>query len=71
MILDLMQSQKRLFDPKRKKDIVAYKEFLASGGWGKGGCPFMLVFPYMTVPLMIQDKIIHNVLGVRYDKSRY
>jgi hypothetical protein len=71
MILDLMQSQKRLFNPKSKKDLVAYKDFLRTGGWGKGGCPFLLVFPYMTVPHMIQDKIIHNVLGVRYDKSRY
>ena len=71
MILDLMQSQKRLFNPKSKKDLVAYKEFLASGGWGNCGCPFVLVFPYMTVPHMIQDKIIHNVLGVENDKSRY
>jgi hypothetical protein len=50
---------------------MAYKQFLANGGWGEGGCPFLLVFPYMTVPHMIQDKIIHNVLGVNYDKSRY
>lgn len=71
MILDLMKSQKRLFNPKSKKDIVAYKEFLLNGGWGKGGCPFVLVFPYMTVPHMIQDKIIHNVLGVNNEKGRY
>jgi len=25
----------------------------------------------MTVPDMLQDKIIHNVLGVKYDKARY
>jgi hypothetical protein len=29
------------------------------------------VFPYSTVPHMIQDKIIYNVLGVKNDKSRY
>lgn len=70
MILDLVQSQKRLFNPKNKKDLVAYKNFLKAG-WGKNGCPFILVFPYMTVPHMIQDKIIHNVLGVKNDKSCY
>jgi hypothetical protein len=71
MILDLTQARKRLFNPKSKKDLMAYKQFLATGGWGVGGCPFLLVFPYMTIPDMLQDKIIHNVLGVKYDKARY
>lgn len=71
MILDLVQSRPRLFDPKNKKDVDSYKVFLKTGGWGNGGCPFVLVFPYMTVPHMIQDKIIHNVLGVKNGKSRY
>lgn len=71
MILDLAQARKRLFNAKSKKDLIAYKQFLSTGGWGSGGCPFLLVFPYMTVPHMLQDKIIHNVLGVSYDKSRY
>lgn len=66
-----MQIRKRLFNPKNKKDVAEYKDFLRTGGWGKGGCPFVLVFPYMTVPHMIQDKIIHNILGVDNDKSRY
>jgi hypothetical protein len=71
MILDLYSSKKRLFNPKSKKDISAYKNFLYTNGWGIGGCPFFLVFPYSTVPHMIQDKIIHSVLGVENDKSRY
>jgi hypothetical protein len=70
VILDLVQSQKRLFNPKSKTDLLTYKTFLKKG-WGKSGCPFILVFPYQTVPHMIQDKIIHNVLGVKNDKSRY
>jgi hypothetical protein len=70
MILDLVQSQKRLFNPKSKTDLLAYKTFLKKG-WGVKGCPFLLVFPYMTVPNMIQDKIIHSVLGVKNDKSSY
>ncbi len=71
MILELVQSQKRLFNPKSKNDIAAYKNFLKKGAWGHGGCPFFLVFPYVTIPHMIQDKIIHSVLGVKNDKSRY
>lgn len=71
MILDLLQLRKRLFNPKSRKDIVKYKEFLRDGSWGTGGCPFVLVFPYMTVPDMIQDKIVYNILGVTNDKSRY
>ncbi len=71
MILDLHSSKKRLFNPKNKKDIAEYKNFLLTGGWGNGGCPFFLVFPYATVPHMIQDKIIHSVLGVANTKTRY
>lgn len=51
MILDLHSSKKRLFNPKSKKDIAEYKNFLLTGGWGNGGCPFFLVFPYTTVPI--------------------
>ena len=71
MILESFLHQKRYFNPKCKKDIQAYKQFIRTGGWGHGGCPFFLVFPYVTIPHMIQDKIIHNVLGVKNDKSRY
>ena len=71
MILEHSLGQKRFFNPKSKKDIMAYKHFLQTGGWGGRGCPFYLVFPYMTIPHMIQDKIIHSVLGVQNDKSRY
>lgn len=71
MILNLVQREKRLFNVKDEKDIGSYKKFLASGAWGRNGCPFFLVFPYTTVPDMIQDKIVHNVLGVKNDKSRY
>ena len=32
--------------------------------WGKDGCPFILEFPYMTIPDMIRDKLIHKILKV-------
>jgi hypothetical protein len=71
MILESKMGQKRFFNPKSKYDLDAYRKFLKTGGWGSNGCPFFLVFPYMTIPHMIQDKIIHRVLGVKNDKSRY
>lgn len=71
MIFELAQSQKRLFNANSKRDTMLYKSFLETKGWGTQGCPFILVFPYMTIPDMIQDKIIHNVLGVKNEKSHY
>jgi hypothetical protein len=71
MILDLIKKQKRLFNPKNKKDVAIYKSFLETGAWGVDGCPFLLVWPYITVTHMIQDKIVHNVLGVKNEKCRY
>ena len=71
MILESKLNPKRFFNARSKEDLDAYKKFLKTGGWGSGGCPFYLVFPYMTIPHMIQDKIIHRVLGVKNDKSRY
>jgi hypothetical protein len=71
MILEHYSSKRRLFNPKSAKDKSEYKNFLLNGSWGNGGCPFFLVFPYSSIPHMIQDKIIHNVLGVANDKSRY
>ena len=54
----------RRFDPKNKKDLQAYKFFLMEGHWDKGLCPFMLEWPYLTVPDMINDRITHSTLGV-------
>jgi len=69
MILDKYLSSKREFNPKSKKDILVYRNFLEHGGWGRGGCPFLLEFPHMTIPNMIQEKIIHSVLGVVHEKN--
>jgi hypothetical protein len=67
MILDLVQSQKDCLTQKAK--LICLRINCLKKGWGVNGCPFVLVFPYMTVPNMIQDKIIHSVLGVKNDKS--
>ena len=41
-----------------------YKTFLRTHAWGKDGCPFILEFPYLTIPDMIKDKLIHKLLKV-------
>jgi hypothetical protein len=65
MILDRLIRTKILFDVNDKKHINIYKSFLSTGAWGKTGCPFILEFPYLSVPDMAKDKIIHNYLGVK------
>ena len=63
MILDLLQKPKVLFNPSNKKHIAVYKNFLATGSWGNS-CPFILQFPYLKVPDMIKDKLVHKFLKV-------
>jgi hypothetical protein len=55
---------KRPFDPSNKADLATFKEFLETGRWGLNGCPFLLTWPYLTVPDMIKDKVTKHVLKV-------
>ena len=66
MILDkhFEKLNKRAFDPTNKGDLAIFKEFLQTGRWGVDGCPFLLTWPYLTVPDMIKDKITKHVLKV-------
>ena len=57
-------NQKRVFDPAKKKDREEYKYFLTNKSWKSFVCPFVLEWPYFTVPDMINDKITHHCLGV-------
>lgn len=61
----LKEKVKRKFDVKSKKDLDVYKKFLVKGGWGSDGCPFALEHPYVSIPFMIQEKIVNNLLGVK------
>ena len=65
MILNRMIKTKVVFDLSDKKHVSLYKTFLTTGAWGKNGCPFALEFPYLSVPDMIKDKLIHKYLGVK------
>ena len=63
-ILETIVKQKRYFDVSSKKDIAMYRGFLANHTWGHDGCPFVLEYPYLTIPDMIKDKLIHKFLKV-------
>ena len=63
-ILETIVKQKRYFDVNSKKDIEMYRWFLTNHTWGHDGCPFVLEYPYLTIPDMIKDKLIHKFLKV-------
>jgi hypothetical protein len=62
MILDNARKEKRVFSVDNKKDVAVFVEFMKTGAWGVGGCPFHLQFPYLTVPDMIRDKLLRKFL---------
>ena len=59
-----MRLQKHDFDPANKKDRAEYAHFLKNGKWKSDVCPFILDWPYLTIPDMIKDKLAHYVLNV-------
>lgn len=61
----IKSNKKRKFDINSKADIEIYKHFLVNRDWKvTGSCPFALEFPYVNVPDMIKDKLIHKFLKV-------
>jgi hypothetical protein len=71
MILEQFTKQRRLFNVNNKKDVYVFRNFLRKNAWGKTGCPFMLEFPYMTIPDMIRDKLIHKTLKIKRYENCY
>ena len=70
MVLDSVLKPKRFFDVKSKQDILSFKKFVKEHRWGNDGCPFILEFPYLTIPDMIKDRMIHKLLGVKKEDYR-
>jgi hypothetical protein len=66
MILEKHQEtlQKRTFDPTKQEDMNLFKLFLETGRWGDKGCPFILEWPFLTIPDMLKDSITKHVLGI-------
>jgi hypothetical protein len=58
-------NQKRRFNPANKKDREEYKHFLEKKAWKSPVCPFVLEWPYLTIPDMINDKLTHYMLGAK------
>ena len=52
------------FDVKNKEHVNIYKGFLANSKWGADGCPFELEEPFISIPSMIQDKLVRHFLKV-------
>jgi hypothetical protein len=71
MILESLQIKKRFFDPKSKQDMAEARHFFKEMSWGKNPCPFLLEFPYESVPSMIKDKIVHHALGIEFDRFHH
>lgn len=65
MIIETLIKPKRMFDVTNKKDVAVYKKFLQTGAWGGECCPFILEEPFLTIPDMIQDKMVHYYLKVK------
>jgi hypothetical protein len=64
MILDKIIKTKRFFNVANKKDVAMYTYFLQNASWGGEGCPFILEEPFLTIPDMIKDKLVHKFLKV-------
>lgn len=59
----LINNQKRSFDPKNKKDVEMFRTFMSENKWGIP-CPFILEEPYLTIPDMLKDRYIRHQLNI-------
>lgn len=61
--------QKREFDVNSKRDLSEYRDFLKTSKWGSNGCPFVLEYPYLTIPDMIKDKLVGTYIDTIYEQA--
>lgn len=71
MVLETLIRPKRFFKESSKQDIKLAKQFFQHHSWGTEGCPFILEYPYLTIPDMIKDKLIHKSLGIEFDRRHH
>lgn len=55
-------SNRRNFNPNKKEDLDEFNYFMKNKKW-KNVCPFFLEWPYLTIPDMVKDKIVRNILN--------
>lgn len=61
---------RREFDPASSEDLTIYKKFLDDSNW-KNGCPFVIEWPFLTVPDTIQHKIMNHHINGLIKNARY
>ena len=72
MIIEKLIREKRYFNENDKKDVAVAKYFFEKHSWRmSNGCPFILEYPYLSVPDMIKDKLVHKALGIKYDRQHH
>jgi len=58
----LLTITKRKFNPSDLHDLLEYKYFKNKGTW-QSSCPFVLEWPYVNVPMMLDDLIVNHYLA--------
>ena len=71
LILETLIRKKRFFNEHSKKDIEVAKHFFKKHSWGTDGCPFILEYPYLSIPDMIKDKMVHKSLSLEFDRRHH
>ena len=71
MIIETLIKPKRFFNINDPKDVALAKKFFKDNSWGNTGCPFILEYPYLTVPDMVKDKVVHKYLGIKFDRRHH
>jgi len=61
--LSRIYRQRVLFDFNNKEHVTRFRRFMTDNRW-EDGCPFELVWPYLSIPDMIKDQIIKNYLKI-------
>ena len=55
--------QRVIFEPNNKEHVAQFRSFMINNRW-ENGCPFELVWPYLSIPDMIKDQIIKAYLKI-------
>ena len=71
MVLESINRQKRFFKESSKEDVQLAKTFFAEYRWGSEGCPFILEYPYQSIPDMIKDKLLYKVFGLSFERKEH
>lgn len=62
-LIERSKHNRRTFNPQDKNDMEEYAYFLKNRKW-RNGCPFLLDWPYLTVPDMIKDRVVRQYLSI-------